>query len=259
MYGNQSVFPNDPHGDAIKFGVAVFLFAIAMIPFSMSLSTFFSDSKLGNQIGGLVLVIPELLFIWLAAKPKPTCYIMYALYVLPVTPACAIFSSLSLNKSTTFHFISVDFVNLPLTWAVLILNIPFWIMIYIYLDSVMPSEFGIQKHPCFCLKKKQKAKLTSGFSPADLEMDQKIYDKNDPILLQGITKKFGDFTAVKNLSFSIKEGEIFTFLGHNGAGKTTTIYMMTGMLNATQGDASIYGFSVNKNIDQVQRNLGLCQ
>jgi ATP-binding cassette subfamily A (ABC1) protein 3 len=81
---------------------------------------------------------------------------------------------------------------------------------------------------------------------------------DDPILLQGITKKFGDFTAVKNLSFSIKEGEIFTFLGHNGAGKTTTIYMMTGMLSASQGDASIYGYSVNKSVDQVQRNLGLC-
>ena len=94
---------------------------------------------------------------------------------------------------------------------------------------------------------------------ADLEDNSKIYDGQDPILLDGLTKKFGDFTAVNNLKFSIKEGEVFTFLGHNGAGKTTTIYMMTGMLGATGGDASIYGFSINKHSQMIQKNLGLCQ
>ena len=70
-----------------------------------------------------------------------------------------------------------------------------------------------------------------------MEINEKVFSKEDPILLDGLTKMFGNFTAVKNLKFSIKEGEVFTFLGHNGAGKTTTIYMMTGMLGATDGDA----------------------
>jgi ATP-binding cassette subfamily A (ABC1) protein 3 len=64
---------------------------------------------------------------------------------------------------------------------------------------------------------------------------------------------------VNNITFSIREGEVFTFLGHNGAGKTTTIYMLTGMLRPTEGDCSVYGFSVDKSIDIVQKNMGLCQ
>jgi ATP-binding cassette subfamily A (ABC1) protein 3 len=78
-------------------------------------------------------------------------------------------------------------------------------------------------------------------------------------MLNNLTKKFGSFTAVNKLSFSIKEGEIFTILGHNGAGKTTAIFMMTGMLTPTSGDATIYGNKLSTDIDNVQQNLGLCQ
>ena len=58
--------------------------------------------------------------------------------------------------------------------------------------------------------------------------------------------KFGDFKAVDELSLSIKENEIMALLGHNGAGKTTAIYMLTGMLHMSSGDASIYGKSVKR-------------
>ena len=61
------------------------------------------------------------------------------------------------------------------------------------------------------------------------------------------------------MEFSIRENEIFALLGHNGAGKTTAIYMMTGMLSPTSGDALVYENSVIDNIDSVQQNLGLCQ
>jgi len=56
--------------------------------------------------------------------------------------------------------------------------------------------------------------------------------------------QFGKFKAVDNLSLSIRENEIMALLGHNGAGKTTTIYMLTGMLHMSQGEASLYGRSV---------------
>jgi ABC-type multidrug transport system ATPase subunit len=85
----------------------------------------------------------------------------------------------------------------------------------------------------------------------DLEVNSNVYNEQDPIRLDGLTKMFGNFKAVNNLKFSIKQGEVFTFLGHNGAGKTTTIYMLTGMLNASEGDASIYGHSVNKDMDAI--------
>jgi ATP-binding cassette subfamily A (ABC1) protein 3 len=60
---------------------------------------------------------------------------------------------------------------------------------------------------------------------------EKDFDPNDPIRISGLTKKFGNnFTAVDNLTLSIKSNEVLSILGHNGAGKTTAIYMLTGML-----------------------------
>lgn len=70
------------------------------------------------------------------------------------------------------------------------------------------------------------------------------YDLLDPIRCMGLTKKFGKFTAVDHLTMSIKQNEIFTILGHNGAGKTTVMYMLTGMLNPSSGDAVLYENSV---------------
>jgi ABC-type multidrug transport system ATPase subunit len=78
-----------------------------------------------------------------------------------------------------------------------------------------------------------------------LNGQQKVLNEEDPIKLKKLTKTFGKFKAVNNLSFSIREGEIFTILGHNGAGKTTAIYMLTGVLKPTSGNAEMYGNSIN--------------
>ena len=208
-----------------------------------------------------MLLIPELIFLYIAAQDKSTANVMYALYWLPVMPACTIFTKLALNPIVpdSQQMIKPEFLNTEVAWIFLMLNLPLWIFIYLYLDAIMPSEYGISKHPCFCFRKSQRAKPAPPTNVDDIEDNIKVYDGQDPILLNGLTKKFGDFTAVSNLKFSIKEGEVFTFLGHNGAGKTTTIYMLTGMLGASGGDASIYGFSINKSSQMIQKNLGLCQ
>jgi ABC-type multidrug transport system ATPase subunit len=82
-------------------------------------------------------------------------------------------------------------------------------------------------------------------------IEDENYDPNDPVLIESLTKKFGSTKAVDNITFSIKQGEIFTILGHNGAGKTTAIYMLTGVLKATAGEAKVYGYKISNNIDMV--------
>ena len=70
------------------------------------------------------------------------------------------------------------------------------------------------------------------------------------------TKKFGSFTAVDNITFSVEKGEIFGFLGANGAGKTTAMKMLTGLLMPTSGEANVAGFDVWKQADQIKKNIG---
>ena len=68
------------------------------------------------------------------------------------------------------------------------------------------------------------------------------------ITLKGLTKKFGDLTAVDDVSFSVKKGELFGLLGPNGAGKTTIINMLTTLLTPTSGDAEIAGYDIKRNL-----------
>lgn len=76
------------------------------------------------------------------------------------------------------------------------------------------------------------------------------------IEVNNLTKKFGKFTAVDNISLSIKTGEIFGFLGPNGAGKSTTIRMLCGILEPTAGTAKVGGFDINTQTELVKRNIG---
>ena len=76
------------------------------------------------------------------------------------------------------------------------------------------------------------------------------------IEVRGLSRKFGSFVAVKDLSFSVEEGEIFGFLGANGAGKSTTIRMLCGLLRPTSGTAVVGGIDVTRDPEGVKRRIG---
>ena len=80
--------------------------------------------------------------------------------------------------------------------------------------------------------------------------------KMNSIEVNNLTKKFGSFTAVDHISFNVNKGEIFGFLGANGAGKSTAIRMLCGILEPTNGDALVGGFSVKNQPDKVKMNIG---
>ena len=213
-------------------------------------------------MGGFILLIPELIFCWYALQLDNSKYMVMVIWFLPVTPFIMIAINLSIAHSPLYYsyvLLHIEWVPAWLPWILLLINIPLWLYIFRYLEVVMPSEFGVRKHPCFCLKKR-KSNQNEPFLPADIEaIHESVLNLNDPIKFKKLTKSFGSFKAVSDLSFSIREGEVFTFLGHNGAGKTTTIFMMTGMLKSSSGDCQIYGYSINDSMDIIQKNLGLCQ
>jgi len=80
--------------------------------------------------------------------------------------------------------------------------------------------------------------------------------QNIIIKVENLTKTFGNFTAVKGISFDVKKGEIFGFLGANGAGKTTAIKMLIGISKPTSGTAVVAGFDVQIDSEKVKRNIG---
>jgi ABC-type multidrug transport system ATPase subunit len=82
-------------------------------------------------------------------------------------------------------------------------------------------------------------------------------DAPDPaISARGLVRKFGNFTAVNDVSFTVKRGEIFGFLGPNGSGKTTVIKMLTGLLPLSGGEASVEGLNVRTDAEKVRERIG---
>ncbi len=79
---------------------------------------------------------------------------------------------------------------------------------------------------------------------------------NNSIVINNLTKRYGQFSALNDLTVEIKQGEIFGFLGHNGAGKTTTISILTTLLRPTSGSASICGFDVESQSMQSRSHIG---
>jgi len=76
------------------------------------------------------------------------------------------------------------------------------------------------------------------------------------ISVQKLTKRFGTFTAVDQITFDVNQGEIFGFLGANGAGKTTAMRMLCGLSMPTSGEATVAGYDLYKNADKIKQNIG---
>lgn len=76
------------------------------------------------------------------------------------------------------------------------------------------------------------------------------------IHIKNLTKQFGNFIAVDDISFEVYKGEIFGFLGANGAGKTTVIRMLCGLLKPTSGSGKVAGFDILKESERIKQNIG---
>jgi len=77
------------------------------------------------------------------------------------------------------------------------------------------------------------------------------------ISVEKLTKRYGDLTAVKDISFEVERGEIFAFLGPNGAGKTTTVEILVGLRKPTSGGATVLGFDIAKDREEIKKRIGV--
>jgi ABC-2 type transport system ATP-binding protein len=93
-------------------------------------------------------------------------------------------------------------------------------------------------------------------APATIAARQAPVDDGIAIDVEGLTKKFGDRTVVRNLSMQVKRGSIYGFLGPNGSGKTTTIRMLCGLLTPDSGEGTCLGYDIRTEADKIKRHVG---
>ena len=89
-------------------------------------------------------------------------------------------------------------------------------------------------------------------------LQRKAVDKDTPLIIQvdNLVKRFGSFTAVDHISFSVQRGEIFGFLGANGAGKTTAMRILCGLSLPSEGKAEVMGFDVRTQSEEIKKRIG---
>src|SRR3954467_15221430 len=87
-----------------------------------------------------------------------------------------------------------------------------------------------------------------------MQMENKM--NNKAITCKNLTKQFGSFKAVDRITFDVDSGEIFGFLGANGAGKTTAMRILCGLSHPTSGEATVAGFDVYRQREQIKANIG---
>ena len=102
--------------------------------------------------------------------------------------------------------------------------------------------------------------FTSIFNPPSIDKSEglkvKSEESDNVIEVEHLVKAFGSFHAVDDISFSVKRGEIFGFLGANGAGKTTAMHMLTGLNQPTSGTGRVVGFDIRTEYEQIKRHIG---
>ncbi|MBQ9577280.1 MAG: ABC transporter ATP-binding protein [Muribaculaceae bacterium] len=95
------------------------------------------------------------------------------------------------------------------------------------------------------------------FNPPGIEHTQAVVDHDENVIeVEHLVKAFGSFHAVDDISFTVKRGEIFGFLGANGAGKTTAMHMLTGLNQPTSGTGRVVGYDIRTEHEQIKRHIG---
>ena len=102
--------------------------------------------------------------------------------------------------------------------------------------------------------------FASIFNPPGIDKSEELKEKSEEsenvIEVEHLVKAFGSFHAVDDISFSVKRGEIFGFLGANGAGKTTAMHMLTGLNQPTSGTGRVVGFDIRTEYEQIKKHIG---
>lgn len=268
--------------DPVLIFVLYFLFGVSTILLAALLSSFFSKSRI------TALVVPLIYF----GLSIPS-------FSLPEGTSRGTFSALSLFSPTAFGIgtrlifsyevnngmgwgditNSEDVINMGGVFGLLIFDCILYLLLMLYLDAVLPSEWGSRLHPCFCCccccasknngdvadvsaSLTSKRPIPSAGRSADAMEEYPNGGQGCTMHLQKLRKEFtvddNVKVAVNDLDLKIFPDHITVILGHNGAGKTTTMNMVTGMLPISSGDCIVYGKSARHELREVRKEIGYC-
>ena len=281
------VFKQVPY---IVFFSIFFLFSMNVFALAFLFQSFIDKTKVTLIIS--ILVYFTMFFLCLLVADESSEYSLKI--ALSVFPPVTIYNAITLLAKFESHFrpfhtsdIFEKYTNYRIILMIIILSgdLIFYLFLGYYLQNVLPHDFGIRKpwyfifKKLFCIKNKKREynnqeekfnnsenddifgtlPINENFQSEEIYKD--MTNPKDTFRIRNLVKQFGDGKiAVDHVNLNFYKNEIFALLGHNGAGKTTMISMLTGLYEATSGEAIYDGINVlsPENIDSFRRKVGIC-
>jgi len=278
-----SFFINTTTSETIQLYV---LCSLATVSFILFLSTLFSDPKVASSVGGLLYAAISIISMIATSQNRVEIY-----YIVCLFPQSAL--TLAVKSGSRRNGMTTG-LSLSTIMYMIVFDFFLYLILYMYLDQVVKDENGVRKPLLFFFDvfKGKKSGRRNTVTNSEVAMTQRLInpeedesegtDGNDEVSqndsssarfhemipgahylkksvqINNLTKNFGKFTAVDNISFPIYQGQIFCLLGHNGAGKTTTIKMLTGLLEIDKGEVFYDGEDFAKNMEKARSKIGIC-
>eukprot|EP01063_Lacrimia_lanifica_P013285 TRINITY_DN1990_c0_g4_i1.p1 TRINITY_DN1990_c0_g4~~TRINITY_DN1990_c0_g4_i1.p1 ORF type:complete len:1977 (+),score=625.68 TRINITY_DN1990_c0_g4_i1:43-5973(+) len=263
-------FPNS--SAVLVFGLFL-CYGQSLIGMSMMFSTIFNKARIAAVVAPILLMVCAAPKFMLGEKASLTAdYVMCLLspnaFAIGMQIICA---SESFGVGTGWKDLYSGDLSFAYVLFMLLVDTVVYMLIGRYLEDVLPSEWGVRKHPLYFLPRFRRLRPVKTdpdwVTPSPVVQEPDSNTEKSGVRITKLTKTFPgkDSPAVDGLgtglpddTLSFKEGRIQVILGHNGAGKTTTINLLTGMLRADSGDCEIFGKSILTDMSAIREDLGLC-
>lgn len=275
------------HSSFIFVFLFVFLYGMAIFSFSLLITSFLQRPRVASILATLIHFVSFFMttpFADYGVNPNTKAIVSFVPNIGMALCIDAMAALESIGKGINADSIHHRIHNYEV-WVAFrcwIIMFVFLGLLALYLDNVLPKEYGIRQPWYFFLSPKFWCGSGTGQQQAagheklieedddELNGSKKDFEAVPPALrelektdncmkVRNLKKVYGNGkVAVKNVSLTMYNGQIFALLGHNGAGKTTTISILTGMYPSSGGTASCYGLDMFRDVDELRKNLGVC-
>ena len=264
----STVYPYSDKGIIFLF---FFLFCECVFAFSWLMASLFSRATVASTVSALIFLG---IFFGILGMNDQTTAGAKAIACLSA-PICfglgsqtiATYESAQQGVTASNFSTPTDKFAMSTCIAMLIVDFVLYTVLALYLERVVPSQWGVAQPLWFCLMPKYWCPKVDNEAGSEARVFDDRYERTDAerkvaIAVRNLSKRFSgqteDEAAVKRVNLDLYEGQVFALLGHNGAGKTTLINMLNGMLQPTSGDALIFGRNIVGDMGNIRQNLGVC-